>query len=91
MQLQISQSGCEISRNCGTNFDICESSGSKFAMNDGHLLNATATTNGFLFVKYQGQSSLEQHFERIRTLFIGRGCETKLVLLSLKSNFHSIL
>ena len=44
------------------NFDICESSGSKFAMNIGDLLGPTATTKGFLFVKYQGQSSLEQRF-----------------------------
>ena len=42
-------------------FDIRESSGSKFPMN-GHLLDTTAAINIFLFVKYQGQSSLEQHF-----------------------------
>ena len=46
-------------------FDICESPGSKFPMNNDHLLDAKVATNVFLSVKYQGQSSLEQHFFKL--------------------------
>jgi len=53
-------------------------------MNNGYLLDATAATNCFLFVKYQGQSSLEEQKE------LGLGLKegvAKQNSFGLKSNF----
>ena len=55
-------------------FEICESSGSKYAMNNGHLSRATAASNFLL--KLQGQSGQECYFKSVerelsfQTIFI---------------------
>ena len=54
-------------------------------MNNGYLLDATAATNSFLFVKYQGQSSLEEQNELGLRLKEGVAKENSF---GLKSNFH---
>lgn len=55
-------------------FEICESSGSKYVMKNGHLSCATAASN--VLLKLHGQSGLEHYFKSLerdlsfQTIFI---------------------